>query len=271
MSLFRTIVFVSGLAGLVAGLGHDRDAVCGHRPADPQGGSLSRSQSAPGATAAPTMPRAGQPRPRTATHRRTTMTAWAPADGFERSAFTALANVVTAIGFALLLVTASELSGGLTGWRQGVFWGLAGFAVFTLAPGLGLPPELPGMPAADLGRRSSGGSARRSPPRPASRSWSSGAPRLDPARDGSHRRPASRRRAEARQLRDRGAGRPAARLRGGGGVTSLVFWVLARRHGGLSARPPDASGLASPALHSGRHAPCARRLSAGASSRSSRP
>ena len=29
-------------------------------------------------------------------------------------------------------------------------WGLAGFAVFTLAPGLGLPPELPAMPAADL-------------------------------------------------------------------------------------------------------------------------
>jgi adenosylcobinamide kinase/adenosylcobinamide-phosphate guanylyltransferase len=31
-----------------------------------------------------------------------------------------------------------------------MFWGLAGFAVFTLAPGLGLPPELPAMPAADL-------------------------------------------------------------------------------------------------------------------------
>ncbi len=57
---------------------------------------------------------------------------------------------MTAIGFALLLVTASELGGGLSGWRQGVFWGLAGYAVFTLAPGLGLPPELPGMPAADL-------------------------------------------------------------------------------------------------------------------------
>ena len=29
-------------------------------------------------------------------------------------------------------------------------WGLAGFAAFTLAPNLGLPPELPAMPAADL-------------------------------------------------------------------------------------------------------------------------
>ncbi|WP_457937571.1 CbtA family protein [Mesorhizobium sp. 10J20-29] len=76
--------------------------------------------------------------------------AWAPADGFERFAFTALANIVTGIGFALLLVAASEFAGGIAGWRQGVFWGFAGFAVFTLAPGLGLPPELPTMPTADL-------------------------------------------------------------------------------------------------------------------------
>ena len=78
---------------------------------------------------------------------------WQPADGFERTAFTLLANIVTGVGFALLLVAASELAGGITGWRQGVFWGLAGFAVFTLAPGLGLPPELPAMPAAELGAR----------------------------------------------------------------------------------------------------------------------
>jgi cobalt transporter subunit CbtA len=56
----------------------------------------------------------------------------------------------TGIGFALLLVVVSELAGGIANWRQGAFWGLAGFAVFTLAPGLGLPPELPAMPAADL-------------------------------------------------------------------------------------------------------------------------
>jgi cobalt transporter subunit CbtA len=47
----------------------------------------------------------------------------------------------------------SELAGGIAGWRQGVLWGLAAFAVFTLAPGLGLPPELPAMPAAELGPR----------------------------------------------------------------------------------------------------------------------
>ena len=39
------------------------------------------------------------------------------------------------------------------GWREGLLWGLGGFAVFMLAPSLGLPPELPGMPAAELGPR----------------------------------------------------------------------------------------------------------------------
>ena len=78
---------------------------------------------------------------------------WAPQDGFERTAFSVAANIITGIGFALLLIAASELAGGILDWRQGVFWGLAAFAVFTLAPGLGLPPELPAMPAAELGPR----------------------------------------------------------------------------------------------------------------------
>lgn len=75
---------------------------------------------------------------------------WAPADGAERFSFNVVSNIVTGIGFALILVAFSEFAGGIGNWRQGVFWGLAGFAVFTLAPGLGLPPELPAMPAADL-------------------------------------------------------------------------------------------------------------------------
>jgi cobalt transporter subunit CbtA len=78
---------------------------------------------------------------------------WAPADGFQRMSLTAVANLVTAIGFGLLLVAVSEFAGGIRDWRQGLFWGLAGFTVFTLAPGLGLPPELPAMPAAELGPR----------------------------------------------------------------------------------------------------------------------
>ncbi len=76
--------------------------------------------------------------------------AWAPADGIERTVYTALANIVTGIGFALVLVAVSGFAGGISGWRAGLLWGFAGFAVFTLAPGLGLAPELPAMPAGNL-------------------------------------------------------------------------------------------------------------------------
>lgn len=76
--------------------------------------------------------------------------AWMPAEGFERTGFTLLAEIVTAIGFALLLVSAYALSGREIDWRRGFYWGAAGFVTFTLAPGLGLPPELPGMEAAPL-------------------------------------------------------------------------------------------------------------------------
>jgi cobalt transporter subunit CbtA len=80
--------------------------------------------------------------------------AWEPRDGFERNAYTAAANVLTAVGFALLLAGFFAVRSGATGesvsWHQGLMWGLAGFAVFTIAPGLGLAPELPGVPAAPL-------------------------------------------------------------------------------------------------------------------------
>jgi cobalt transporter subunit CbtA len=80
--------------------------------------------------------------------------AWEPHDGLERSAYTAAANVLTAIGFAMLLAAIFAMRSGNAGtnssWHEGLIWGLAGFAVFTIAPGLGLPPELPGVPAAPL-------------------------------------------------------------------------------------------------------------------------
>lgn len=75
---------------------------------------------------------------------------WEPANGFERSAYTALADMMTAIAFALLLTSAYAMRGGESDWRRGLFWGMAGFATFALAPGLGLPPEVPGTEAAPL-------------------------------------------------------------------------------------------------------------------------
>ena len=140
MDYFRNIVVVAALAGAIAGLGMTVAQQLTTVPLILKA-ELYEQQSAPtahdhGNAAAP--------------HQHG---GWSPADGVERTAFTAAANIVTGIGFALLLVAVSELFGGIGNWRQGLFWGLAGFAVFTLAPGLGLPPELPAMPAAELGAR----------------------------------------------------------------------------------------------------------------------
>jgi cobalt transporter subunit CbtA len=79
--------------------------------------------------------------------------AWAPEDGIERTLFTSLANILAGVGFALLLAAAFALAGKPIDGRKGVVWGLAGFAVFTLGPALGLPPEVPGSMAAELGGR----------------------------------------------------------------------------------------------------------------------
>ena len=78
--------------------------------------------------------------------------AWSPQDGWQRIISTTGGNLVVAVGFALMLAGLYTLRApGKT--SQGVLWGLAGFAVFTLAPTLGLPPELPGTAAADLTQR----------------------------------------------------------------------------------------------------------------------
>jgi cobalt transporter subunit CbtA len=75
--------------------------------------------------------------------------AWAPKNGVERNVYTVLFSTLAGFGFALLL-NAGMLLRGQSGIKQGLLWGCAGFAVFSLAPALGLPPELPGVPAANL-------------------------------------------------------------------------------------------------------------------------
>ena len=49
---------------------------------------------------------------------------WAPDDGLERYGFTFLANVVTAIGFAFVLVAAFAVHGRPVDLRTGLWWGL---------------------------------------------------------------------------------------------------------------------------------------------------
>jgi len=75
---------------------------------------------------------------------------WAPADGFERTFYTSVTTVATSIGFAMLLLGGLIVSNAKIDERQALSWATAGFVITGLAPALGLAPELPGMPAADL-------------------------------------------------------------------------------------------------------------------------
>jgi cobalt transporter subunit CbtA len=83
--------------------------------------------------------------------------AWEPAEGLERTGFSLLANIVVGCGFGLLLAGAfawrEAVSGEGIGARAGLLWGLAGFATFSLAPSLGLPPAPPGSAEAELAAR----------------------------------------------------------------------------------------------------------------------
>jgi cobalt transporter subunit CbtA len=147
MDSFRKLFFAASLAGLIAGLFVTALHQIGTVPVILEAEIYEKTGEAP-ADAMPDMTLAEHDGA-IAAHDHGAG-AWAPADGFERTAFTILADVLTGIGFALLLVSAYAIRGQGMDWRKGLVWGLAGFAVFTLAPGLGLPPELPGTEAAPL-------------------------------------------------------------------------------------------------------------------------
>lgn len=70
---------------------------------------------------------------------------WHPAEGIERTASTALADIAVAIATALILLAAYVIHGDEVNWLRGVHWGLGAFAVLTLWPNIGLPPYLPGQ------------------------------------------------------------------------------------------------------------------------------
>ena len=75
---------------------------------------------------------------------------WEPSDGLQRTLLTTLASVIAGAGFAGMLAGISLLTGVAITPRNGVIWGLCGFLCVTVATGAGLPPEVPGMPSADL-------------------------------------------------------------------------------------------------------------------------
>ena len=148
MSVFRSIVFSAALSGLVVGAAVTGIQHLGTVPLILKGEVYEEEAKAAGAKA----PVANATAVAIAVHSHEAE-AWEPHEGLERNAYTAAANILTGIGFALLLGGFFALRGKPVSAREGLFWGLAGFTVFTLAPGLGLPPELPGIPAAPVEQR----------------------------------------------------------------------------------------------------------------------
>ncbi|WP_139976141.1 CbtA family protein [Ochrobactrum sp. CGA5] len=72
---------------------------------------------------------------------------------FGRLGNTILANLVAGAGFALLLGGVALLLGRRITVQNGIYWGIVGFFAVAFLPALGLSPELPAMPAADLAQR----------------------------------------------------------------------------------------------------------------------
>lgn len=73
--------------------------------------------------------------------------------GMDRHIGSLLANLVVGAGYALLLAAVMLLTGNSITMRNGVLWGGAAWVAVHLMPALGLPPELPGLPVADLTAR----------------------------------------------------------------------------------------------------------------------
>lgn len=75
---------------------------------------------------------------------------------FTRNLWTVVFSGLVYIAYAMILVAGFGLArtyGRVITAREGLLWGIAGFATFQLAPAMGLAPELPGTLAADLGAR----------------------------------------------------------------------------------------------------------------------
>lgn len=135
--MFRAIVLAAAVAGLVAGVVLTGVQMLRVLPLIE---AAEHYETSVGAAAEP------------AAHGPAAEEAWQP-QGVARLALTLVANVVLGFGLALVLIAAAAAAGRRLDWQRGLLWGLAGYAVFHLAPAFGLPPELPGMPAAALGSR----------------------------------------------------------------------------------------------------------------------
>lgn len=155
MQAFRAVVFCAALVGLIAGLAvgvvqHFSTTQLILRAELFEKAAEAAAPAAMPTVAAHDQGAAGHSHGEGGADHQHDAAAWEPREGLERTAFTFLANVVTAIGYALALVGLLALRGKPVDWRAGLLWGLGGFAAVTLAPGLGLSPSLPGVPDAPL-------------------------------------------------------------------------------------------------------------------------
>lgn len=73
--------------------------------------------------------------------------------GLSRLGGTLLANLVLGTGFALIMAAMINFAGPQISYGNAFLWGLFGWMAVQLLPSLGTPPELPGMPTADLDTR----------------------------------------------------------------------------------------------------------------------
>ena len=79
--------------------------------------------------------------------------AWEPGEGLPRIAFTALATLISGVGYASLLAALILAAGRELDLQTTLRWAIGGFLAVNLAPAVGLPPELPGMGGAHLAER----------------------------------------------------------------------------------------------------------------------
>lgn len=73
-----------------------------------------------------------------------------------RDGLSLLFSAVVYTGYALILVacmSVADSQGHAINARTGILWGIAGFTAVHLAPAASLPPEVPGVAAADVGAR----------------------------------------------------------------------------------------------------------------------
>ena len=78
---------------------------------------------------------------------------WKPAEGLERAGLTALATLVSGVGYALVLLAILLGTGATPTLETSLRWSLGAFLAVNLAPAIGLPPELPGMGGGDPAAR----------------------------------------------------------------------------------------------------------------------